>query len=125
MTWLAFMFALELGYNPMGMTEAYQVNRVDMAGDFYAQMQGEIVAWDLVFIGGDVRTYAKKWLSSVSFFPNTVEYAVGVGVRYSIFELGFRHICIHPVTPLPYHMSGKVIWEAAYEEIYLRIEVGG
>ena len=65
MTWLAFMFALELGYNPMGMVAIYEVDRVDMVGDFYADLEIEALAWDILFINGGVRTYAKKMLSEL------------------------------------------------------------
>ena len=121
MSWLVLIFALECGLIPTDNFVMYQVpiERVyDQA--FYIQMEAEVELFDLLFIGGTVRTYVWKKQEGISFWPWRDGYLFKVGLRKGPFELGFRHYCTHPV--IPYRYPIQMNWEGAYEEIYFRVE---
>lgn len=128
MSWLALVFAFEIGFLPMGTVETYDYHIIStnsLAGDYYATLAVEAILWDFLFIGGDVRTEMKRLAGSRDFCPHTTNYGFEAGVRLEPIEIGFRHRCIHPVVPWLRNKYSKYIdnnWEGAYEEIYLRLE---
>lgn len=128
MTWLAFVFALELGMLPSGTyaiydpptqtrLEGYRLEEHDVTGTYYALFDFELAAGSL-FAGGAVKTdvYARE--SEWTFWPHTAWYSVRAGARYGPVEIGARHYCTHPV--VPWLSDARPQWEAAYDELYMR-----
>jgi hypothetical protein len=87
----------------------------------YVDLDVELRAWDILFVGGNAKTYMTKYAEMKSFSPNTMEYAFTAGLRFGIVEVGFRHYCMHPVIPWIYHIEVAPQWEGSYEELYLKI----
>ena len=125
MNWIALLFALELGIMPMGYLETYE--RVlpvqhNLDGAYYVDMQADVLLYDLFFIGGRTKTYMRKRIDVLSFWPTTAEFEFNAGIRAGILEIGFRHYCMHPIVPWLYHGGGAMQWEGGYEELYIRLE---
>jgi len=125
MTWLALLFAFEIGFMPNGTIDTYNVDsvRTNLYGNYYATLEVEAVLWDVLFVGGDVRTEMKKKTTNIIFWPHTMNYGFNAGLRLNPLEIGFRHRCIHPVVPWMYGKSIPIQWEGAYDEIYMRLEL--
>jgi len=127
MTWLTFIFALELGFLPKGdlvMYDSWLFDVCPISYSAYTDMEAEVVILDTFFAGGGVRTSIWQLTTDngdFSFFPHKAVYSFFAGARYRTFEIGFRHFCIHPVVPYFPITWPNPIWEAAYEELYLRI----
>lgn len=122
MTWLAFIFALEIGFLPQGdfiMYEEFELIPVQYS--IYTDLQAEIEIFDFFFVGGGVKTGA--WYhGGYTFFPHRSSYEFRAGFRWKLIEAGWRHYCFHPMTPFFGFgiLDYRAIWEGAYDELYLR-----
>lgn len=97
---------------------------------YYTELDAEVLLFEHIFIGGAVttrsRTAREKYGIPYNFSPFTDEYLFKAGIRFGNVEIGFRHLCTHPV--IPYINSVRqvnrtpITYEGAYEEIYLRFE---
>jgi len=127
MSWLALVAFLELAYLPMGDCVMYEAPNVVYArGGLAVTMDAEVVAFDHVFIGGNIMT--AMWADDpdysegqLGFWPERMGYQFRAGVRFDPVEIGFRHYCTHPVVPWMPWMPQQIVWEGGYEEVYLRI----
>jgi hypothetical protein len=123
MTWIALIFALELGFLPNGDLIMYeQLDLVPVQYSVYTDLQAEIEIFDLFFIGGGVWTGA--WYhGGYTFWPHRSIYSFHVGLRWKGIEAGWRHNCFHAQTP--YFGFGildyKAIWEGGFDQVYIRI----
>lgn len=127
MTWLALLFAFEVGMTPqVGMLAYNETISADAIeyGIYYTQLEAEMQFWQLLFIGGAVRTYIVPGNSDYTFSPRYSSYDFTAGLRYKMLELGWRHRCFHPMMPympiLDVDVRGIEGW---YDELYLRVEV--
>lgn len=125
MSWLALFFALELGIAPNIGVLQYQPEAA-IASEWevgYTQLETELELFNLLFIGGGVRTYITPGSSGRTFTPNTTVYDFCTGLRRSPIEIGWRHRCFHPTVPyLPVFQQQITGLEGGYDEIYLRFE---
>jgi len=122
MTWLLFLFALELGYTPnMGVLQYKPFEYYDEP-IFYTQLDCELLFFNHVFIGGGIRTYIVPSGSYFNYSPNTIVYDFKAGLRFKYFEAGINHRCFHPTFPyLPFYQQRITGLEGAYDEVYIRI----
>lgn len=131
MNWLALFFALELGWMPAGDFLMYDPpSIVSVTGSFYTELEAQVTAWDMLFVGGEVRTFVWATEGSYSFMPFRLLYEVEAGLTLGPVEIGFRHFCTHPqwVYLWAYQWGDAAYgqaarWEGSYEELYLRLEV--
>lgn len=118
---LMFLFSLELGFLPMGTIVQYeQPAFVQFDGSFYTDLGAAVFLYGF-YIGGGVKTYMWKDQGELSFWPHMADYRVLSGFRWNIFEIGWRHYCIHPVVPMLALTRPQQIWEMAYDEVFVRI----
>ena len=129
MTWLALFFALELGFLPNGYIGTFHDERqpeyVILLGSGFVDMEVEVVLWGYGFVGGSTKVYINLYNNGSTFSPETAEFDFHIGFRIDPLEVGFRHYCMHPIVPWIYYTRVSPQWEGSYEEIYLRLEVGG
>ncbi|MHA1302130.1 MAG: hypothetical protein ACTSPI_00310 [Candidatus Heimdallarchaeaceae archaeon] len=121
MNWLIFAFALELGIIPIDEFVMYNPS-IEIVFDqsLYVEIEGEALLFDLLFIGGSIRTYIWKNKEGISFWPWRDGFLFNAGIKYKYVELGFKHYCTHPI--IPYIYPVQMNWEGAYQEFYLRFE---
>jgi hypothetical protein len=123
MTWLAFLFALEVGYMPVGDFVMHDPpGYVCLDESFYVHFDAEVVLFKYGFVGGSIKTFMWKTADSYQFCPERDLYEFKVGLRFDHVELGWRHYCTHPVMPYLNSWLGGAKWEGGYEEVYLRLE---
>lgn len=130
MTWLVLAAALEVGLLPMGDFLMYDPpSTVSITGTIYTELEARATAWGVLFVGGEVRTFAWAVDGSYSFTPFRLLYQFEAGFTLGPLEIGFRHYCTHPqwVYLWAYRYGDAIYgqqarWEGAYEEVYLRLE---
>ncbi len=125
MSWIALFFALEVGLLPNGFIDTYvdEGRTLLIQNSEYLSLETELTFFNFLFVGGAVKTYMYRYSGVKDFFPSTVEYDLGLGVRFKSVELGFRHYCTHPIVPWLYRREVSPQWEGSYEELYIRVEV--
>jgi hypothetical protein len=124
MTWLAFVLALEAAYLPMGSFHLYEpaLQVVEPGIEFYVDLEARAVLWDLLYVGGSVRSNFHDVGDSRFFNPTAAAYTVEAGFERDGFKAGWRHYCTHPVIPYLSGTSMGRVWEGGYEEVFLRVE---
>jgi hypothetical protein len=128
MTWLALAFALEIGTLPSGGFVLYEApDFINAKGSYYIDFQAEIVAWDLLYISGGIKTYIWDQGGEWTFWPHSTLYNVGAGLRLGLLTVGWRHFCAHPVTPYSILYDPQLQGEGSWDEIFVRMEgkIGG
>lgn len=140
MSWIALLFMFEIGTFPMNTFAMYEAQYIaDLSGTEYVRLGVDFELWDLVFIGGEVRTYMRspkvfglvfesrhtgyKWGEvPFSFAVHAAHYDFHIGIRWKFLEAGFRHYCTHPI--VTYAVFRDLVdyeTEGAYEELYFRV----
>lgn len=128
MTFLALIFALEIGWLPNGGFVLYQVPAVlDVSGNFYTDLQAEVWAWDHLYIGGGIKTFIWDEDGEWTFWPHSTLYNFGAGLRFGILTVGWRHFCAHPVMPYSILYDPELRGEGAWDEVFVRVsgKIGG
>ena len=123
MNWIILLYFIELGVSPYYSS----FNVVDNVPDrsfskniMYVTVDAEIVINKYIFIGGAIKTYMK--IEDVfNYYPFESDYLFKAGFRYKSLELGFRHLCLHPVRPYEMYYQPQGSTDASYEEFYIRI----
>lgn len=122
---LAILFAFELGVVPGNGWFLYEDQELfEPAGvGYYTQLDAE-VQYGPAFVGGSVRTDMTPD-SLGSWNPHWMTYRFNAGVRWNLFEVGYRHQCTHPLQTYVYNQSylKTPILEGAYDEVYARMSV--
>ena len=127
MNWIAMLFILELSVLPEGYIQTYESGSIrteDLNGSAAVKMDMEFTLFDLFFIGGGMDCYMRTQSEPNPFFPTDMFYSFNAGIKFQFIEAGFRHYCMHPVVPFLYHAKISPQWEGAYEEIYIKFEIG-
>jgi hypothetical protein len=71
-----------------------------------------------------VRTYTLNMISEPhgeTFTPGQVDYNTNVNVSYKSFELGYEHLCSHPI--ISNQPILKSYFRSSYDKIYLKIKI--
>ena len=121
---LSLMFSLELGYAPYyGSLNSLPVENVYIRDEsvYYISMDADVIVFDNFFIGGAIKTYIQDKTDNYTYFPFESDYMFKAGFRYENLELGFRHLCLHPVRPLEIYYQPQGSTDASYEEFYIKI----
>jgi len=126
MEWLVFVLALELGWQPEAYFASYSPP-VAVVGDgqFYQTFEAKAVLFGFLELGGSVRV--QDWLTADRFPPNfwlnQIDSIFFVDVRLGPLTVGWRHECIHPVSPWQPAYGIKPSWDGAGDEVYARVEL--
>jgi hypothetical protein len=123
MNLLALAFALEAGIAPMDLAVIYDPpTEVLTAPVFYQQLEARVWLGEHFFLGGSLQAQEWKVAQKMEFWPFRISYELEAGLAWGPLEIGARRYCTHPVMPLqPFYMM-KPEWEAAYWQLYLRLE---
>lgn len=122
MTWLLFLFAMELGYTPNVGVLQYEPLGIYTNTIFYTKLECEVILFKHIFIGGGVRTYVTPSDSYFNYSPNAVVYDFKVGLQFKGFEAGLKHRCFHPTFPYyPFRKQKLTGLEGSYDELYIRL----
>ena len=116
MSWIMFFFAVEAGLlsgqEGLGHLGYYYP---DKSTYITLEVEAQVGPW---FIGGDVETH--QTFLGTGFAPYRALYTFNTGFRWRAFEIGWRHMCDHPVISASVDPSPK---SGGWDRIYLRVEV--
>ena len=110
---------LEIGWIPSNDIYVPEIEVVESEQVFYLDLGGEL-QWHFLWIDFSVKTYSYMW-GYPRFYPARVDYRTGIGLRYEMLTVGWRHLCAHTVTPYMFVTDGI---DGAYDEVFLRLEIG-
>lgn len=120
MEWLFLLIALEFGYIPTGHVTMFEQDRgYSTKETFYGQLDAEI-QMDIFYVGASIKTFMKPKSGKHAFSPERVDYWFRLGMRYKSIEIGFRHLCVHPIV-YTYIDVAKPLWGGVYEEVFIRL----
>lgn len=119
------LFYLEIGFLPFNTWVFFDGDQkhfsIEDQYSYYTEMNAEVVAFDMVFVGGTVRTDMRP-ITVDNWSPFWMTYGFNAGFRFGLVEAGFRHSCLHPITAYSGLLGERTpIAEGGYREIYLRI----
>jgi hypothetical protein len=124
MNWLVLAYALQLGYTPNNMAVLYTpptfvVNQHEQG---IISMDVEARLWGFLYIGGDLGVTVWNFPSNdiPSFWPDRLQSVVRAGVRFGGIEIGWSHLCTHPVMPYQPLIHEQAIWDGLYDEIHIK-----
>ena len=127
-TILGFMLTLEFGLVTENAWYLYQQDTYsEQLGEmWYSDVNFEVTAWDTIFVGSEVTTYMHP-LKINSWDPSWITYTFSTGLRFDPLEIGFRHLCTHPIQTYVRSTSEykEPLIEGGYEEIYLSLTFKG
>ncbi len=124
MNWLIILYFIELGYSPFyDSWNSLPVDELRISNEnvFDVTLDAEVQIFDYFFMGGAIKSYFQDKENQDSFYPFESNYLFKAGLRYKNIELGFRHLCLHPVRPYEMIYNAKGSTNGAYEEFYIRI----
>lgn len=86
----------------------------------YTAQMDFIANWKIIYFQNKVNTYFNNFsFEQYSFDLHFVEYVTNIHLKYKSYELGFEHLCFHPifVTGDEYRM------QRTYDRFYLKIKI--
>lgn len=124
MNFIAFLFALEIGFLPLGSFVMYEKEpaAVVYRNPLYVEMDAEIILLEYFYIGGSVKPIMFKQIEGYMFDPQATTYGFKAGLRVGIVDVFFRHYCHHPVIAYMNRQDIDLKWEGGYSEVGIRIE---
>lgn len=109
------------------------IDKLDLDNAYFIETGIDLQFHDNFFIKGSIKNLFHKEKNKLSFYPDHDQYRISVGIRWDFLELGYEHICFHPI--FPYSTNGKewkeqaiintMIIEGFYNRIYINIELKG
>lgn len=124
MNFIIITFALKLAFVPMQSNifpEDFSFTRSNTENYFYTEFNIDIEIKKVFFISGKINVPMFYLTDYFSFYPFALGSLFSTGFKYSIFEVGYSHYCIHPVIPL-YFMNHSIQYEGVHDEIYIEIK---
>lgn len=127
MTWLAILFFIEGGLvngaNAIVDGESFKANQTSYYQEpemsTYFDIGFELQLFNNhLFVGGGIENYQVPESLTV-WQPHRAIYDFNAGARLSVFEIGVRHFCDHPV--ISSERLPTYVWNAQ-TKIYLKIE---
>ena len=122
-----FGYVLEGGYVPWNAWKVYNPEQSEIysSWNFYIHMEAEIVLFDLIFIGGSMRNvfFLTNEHNTVNFSPYEMYFSYFMGIRTENFEIGFRHMCAHPLMTYAHieDFDNRIL-EGSYDEFYFKFK---
>jgi len=125
---IVFSAFLELGYLNSAATMLYQSDHLEYLVHtelcLYADLEVR-ASWYGVYLGGGVKTYFNPNMDSFYSFPHRADYRVFLGWKYSFFEIGAQHECIHPVMPHYFYLNPQNVQDRSSNKIFVKFSIGG
>ncbi len=128
MWWLSLLFALEIGFSPMGGWNFYEEGSYAYVNNFndnaYTKLEGDLRVFNFISFKSTVTTWVGRD-GPAAYSPFWVTYDTTLRLDFDFIEIGWFHTCTHPLQPYV-SMTGysNPVLEGGYSQVYLRIESG-
>lgn len=121
MNWIALFFALEAGIVTENAWLLYDKPVSAESPMMYTEFEAEILLLDHIFLRSRLRTDVQRF--DYGFNPVFTAYDNILGIRFDPVEIGFRHVCVHPLQTYLAQVGDRVSQvEGAFDEVYIRFE---
>ena len=105
----------------------YQVEKVDLDNTFQAKFEIDLYFFNLFFLHGSIQNNFNSVKNKLEFYPDCDQYRFSTGLRYKQIEIGYEHLCFHPI--FPYSANGRqknnALLEGSYDKFYFNLELQG
>jgi len=131
MTWLALLFAAEIGIAPYGAwafyaepAQGYILQTQDRT-EAYTQLEAEVRLFDVLSWRSTVTTWVRHY-TGASYAPVWATYDSDLGAEIGPVRIGWRHSCTHPIQPYVSMVGASVPeLEGGFGQIYVRYQMEG
>ena len=123
MSWLAIFYAIYLTWVPIYDTQVYDIQMHNNVGKnlYTIQLDIDLKVLKYWYIGGKIKTSMKNLEVSHTFLPIESSYELHTFFKIKNIEVGFRHQCIHSMSPFEYKVNYTKTYNSAYEEFYIGV----
>lgn len=105
----------------------YQNEHLNLDSAFQIQFEIDLYFFDIFFLHGSINSIFQKCKDELYFYPDCDQYRFSTGLRYKQIELGYEHLCFHPI--FPYGANGRqknnALLEGSYDKFYFNLELKG
>lgn len=116
-------FSVDAGYIPQtGYTSWITpvVKQYEYKDIFYLNLDFKYFPVKYIWIGGNANTYMLKDIDYFTFNPFYICYRFNAGVKYNNMELGYEHMCQHPITACGYIFDTILKEDSYYDKFYFK-----
>jgi len=89
---------------------------------FYIELNAKVEIFDYWYIDGGIKTHIRNITDNHTFLPLESSYKLGFGYQYKGLTFGYEHLCIHSMTPFEYKINYDKIYNAVYDELFIRLD---
>lgn len=115
-----------LGLLPFYSFFFYQNQIIKDPGNAQYLQMGINLEYKGLFIEGFYQNTFYSTNKDLSFCPDNDIYSFNIGYRKDYAEIGYRHVCSHPVIPYVFKYKDiKIFQEGAWDEIYIKLSLEG
>jgi len=108
----------EYEYEHLDLTKAYQI---ELGIDLYFLKS--------FFIKGSIKNIFHSKKGELWYYPDCDQYRIACGIRYKELEIGYEHLCFHPI--FPYTSNNRqeekginnALLEGSYDKLYVKFQL--
>lgn len=89
----------------------------------FLQFDADLEIKHLIFVRGKMRTAMFMEQEKIFMFPVELSSYFETGLKFSILEVGWTHLCIHPVVPNYFVKQNREYKDQTFNEIFIRGKV--
>lgn len=126
MSWLIILLSFQISIANENLNYGisyYDYETLDLTNSINVDFNIDSKLFNFIFIRGGIDTTVNKVIGRLNFSPDHDYYDFSAGVFYKGFELGYKHVCYHPI--FPYNQSEEyelTLLEGGYDQLYLKVE---
>lgn len=125
MTWLAFLFALEIGIVPQEIHVQYWPGVIEFQKStaLYGTLEAELIFFNYIFLGSAVETTMAMESGGTSYRPSGIAFDFEIGILFGPVKFAYRHMCQHPLLT-DCDWTEETWRQGSSDRVYIRFEGG-
>jgi hypothetical protein len=118
---------LQLGYMPGHTMSLYAIptehQYIDVSHTWVADYQATARLFKIGFVTGGMTAYSLSTSNIVDYYPIRMDFDIGAGLRWKVWEVGWSHGCYHPIAPNVETMPTPRI-DLGSDMFYIKVKMG-
>lgn len=121
--------SFQIGYLPnwninYGIND-YEIKELKLNYAYEIEFKLDLYFINIFFIKGSIKNIFHEKKYKLSFSPDCDHYLIACGIRYKYFEIGYEHLCFHPIFPFSANNRERnnALYEGSYHKYYLEIKL--
>lgn len=105
-----------------------EYEKLELDSAYYIEFGIDLYFYNLFFINGSINNLFHARKDELEFYPDCDKYQIAAGIRYKFIEIGYEHLCFHPIFPLSSNgrkLINNTILEGGYDKYYINFELTG